>query len=247
MKLETASLFQRKDAHVTMKIAYTGLSLPEGKTKYHDPILLALEEQCKPDKVTPYFFECLPDAYEQASAIVMATDSLLDLLILDIEKLENRVENSEDESEKDLLRRCLAHLEGNQPLCDMAMSEDEQPRLVALGPLSLKPTVVVDAVPDDLGELFRAAMEKAGTMFFYTAGKTEVHAWIVDQGTDAVTCASKIHSDLARGFIKAEIVSFDDFQTAHNMQDARSKGLTQLVDKEFVIAPGTILEIRFNV
>lgn len=230
-----------------MKTAYTGLALPEGKTKYADPILLALKEQCKPDKVSPYFFECLPDAYAQADAIVMARESLLDLLILDLEKLENREERAEDEAEKGLLRRCLEHLEGSSPLCDLELGAADRAALAAVGPLSLKPTLVIDSVPDDLGELFRNAMDKAGTMFFYTAGKQEVHAWIVDKGADAVTCAGKIHSDLARGFIKAEIVSFGDYQTAHNMQDARTKGLTRLVDRDYVIQPETIVDIRFNV
>ena len=65
--------------------------------------------------------------------------------------------------------------------------------------------------------------------------------------TEAVECAGKIHSDLARGFIKAEIVSFEDLMKAHSFQDARVKGLTRLVDRDFVIPEKTVLEIRFNV
>ena len=230
-----------------MKIAYTGLPLPEGKTKYADPILLALEEQCKPDKVSPYFFELLPDAYEAAEAIVMAEDRLLDLLILDIERLEGRRERTTNDGERAVVERALAHLENSLPLCDLSLDETDRALLAALGPFSLKATLVLQELPDDLGELFRAAMDKAGRMFFYTAGKKEVHAWIVDKGTTAVDCAAKIHTDLARGFIKAEIAGFEAFRTAHNMQDARSKGLTRLVDRDFTIEPDTVLEIRFNV
>jgi hypothetical protein len=90
-------------------------------------------------------------------------------------------------------------------------------------------------------------MEKAGMMFFYTVGKQEVHAWLVEKDTDAVTCAEKIHSDLARGFIKAELVRCEDMMTTHNMQDARSKNLTKLVDRDYVIPTNSILDIRFNV
>ena len=71
-------------------------------------------------------------------------------------------------------------------------------------------------------------------MFFYTAGKTEVHAWFVEKNADAVTCAAKIHTDLARGFIKAEIVSHEELMTAHNFKDA-GQGLTQLVGKDFPV------------
>jgi ribosome-binding ATPase YchF (GTP1/OBG family) len=93
----------------------------------------------------------------------------------------------------------------------------------------------------------RDGMEKAGMMFFYTVGKQEVHAWLVEKEADAVTCAGKIHSDLARGFIKAEIVSCEDMLKAHNLQDARSRELTRLVNHDYVIPMNSILDIRFNV
>jgi len=82
---------------------------------------------------------------------------------------------------------------------------------------------------------------------FYTAGKKEVPAWFVEKNADAVTCAGKIHTDLARGFIKAEIVSHEELMTAHNFKDAGSKGLTKLVDADFPMPEKTVLDIRFNV
>jgi ribosome-binding ATPase YchF (GTP1/OBG family) len=93
----------------------------------------------------------------------------------------------------------------------------------------------------------RDGMKKASMMFFYTVGKQEVRVWLVEKETDAATCAGKIHSDLARGFIKAEIVSYEDIMKVHSMQDARSKELTKLVDHDYVIPANSILEIRFNV
>ena len=69
-----------------MKIAFTGLSLPEGKVKYNDRILADLEEKFKPDKVSPFYFELLPDGYEAAEGIAIAAGHILDVLILDIEK-----------------------------------------------------------------------------------------------------------------------------------------------------------------
>jgi len=69
----------------------------------------------------------------------------------------------------------------------------------------------------------------------------------VQRDSDIVTCAGKIHSDLARGFIKADIVSYDDFMQVYNMQEARSKGLVKLVDRDYIIREGDIIEIRFNI
>ena len=112
--------------------------------------------------------------------------------------------------------------------------------------MSLKPTLVVQETID-VNELIAKAFDKSGMMFFYTAGKKEVHAWSVEKKSDAVTCAGKIHSDLAHGFIKAEIVNIDDFLTVHNMQEAKAQGFVQLVDKDHIIKSGDILDIRFNV
>ena len=69
-----------------MKIAYTGLDLPQGRTKYHDGIFVGLVEKFQPAKVSAYYFEVLPDVYESADVIAIAHEHVLDLLILDMEK-----------------------------------------------------------------------------------------------------------------------------------------------------------------
>jgi ribosome-binding ATPase YchF (GTP1/OBG family) len=232
-----------------MKIAYTGLNLPEGKTKINDPVFAAMVEKFKPLKVSPYFFEFLPDGYEQADAIVIAADRMLDLLIHDMEKLETRLERSGGDDgveETELLRKCLSHLEEEKPICDLALEDEEKPIVHGLGFLSNTPTLTHEGGTVDIDTLCPAVMAKAGVMFFYTAGKEEVHAWFVKAGASAVDCAERIHTDLAKGFVKAEIVSFEDLMTAHSIADARSKGLTQLVDRGYVIEENTILEIRFT-
>ena len=230
-----------------MKIAYTGLDLPEGKVKYQDPVFIDLAEKFQPKKVSPYYFELLEDDYEAANAVAIASESVLDLLILDYEKVESRLTRTEDPAEKGVLERSLAQLEAEKPVCDLSLDAGERAIINAFGLLSFKPTVVVEDPSLDANAVCQAILEKAGMMFFYTAGKQEVHAWLVEKDADAVTCAGKIHTDLARGFIKAELVSYEDIMTAHSMQDARSKGLTRLVDHDYTIPKNSILDIRFNV
>lgn len=230
-----------------MKIAYTGLSLPEGKMKYNDEIFVGLAEKFQPKKLSPYYFEFLPDDYEKADVIAIAQEHLLDLLIPDIEKIEGRLSRTEKAAEKSVLEKCMAHIENQKPLCDLDLNAEERAVINSFALLSFKPTLVFENTSPDANVVCSDVMEKAGMMFFYTVGKQEVHAWPVKQGADAVTCAGKIHSDLATGFIKAEIVSFEDMMTAHNLQDARSRGLTKLVDRDYVIPVKSILDIRFNV
>ncbi len=230
-----------------MKIAYKGLDLPEGKVKYDDAIFFDLVQKFQPEKVSPYYFELLPEQYEAGHAIAMAEKDILDVLVLDMEKMEARLSRTQEGKEREVLERGMAHLEEEWPLCDLALDKEEQAMIKALGPLSLKPTLVCNDPLVDPHTLFRAVMDKAGMMFFYTVGKEEVHAWLVNQAADAVTCARRIHSDLARGFIKAEVVSCEHMMGVHNMQDARAKGYTNLVDRDGVIPVNSILDIRFNV
>jgi hypothetical protein len=230
-----------------MKIAYRGLDLPEGKTKFNDEVFIGLAEKFQPDKLSPYYFEWLPADYEAADIIAISDEHLLELLILDMEKIEGRLSRTEDAAEKAVLERCLAQLENEKPICDMDLDEAGRAVVSGLRLLSFTPTLVYGDTSPDADAVCREGMEKAGMMFFYTVGKQEVHAWLVQKDTNAVTCAGKIHSDLARGFIKAELVSCEDMMTVHNMQAARTANLTRLVDREFVIPRNSILDIRFNV
>ena len=106
--------------------------------------------------------------------------------------------------------------------------------------------MIAEAQPE-VNDAIAEFLHKAGIVFFYTADKKEVHAWPVKENSDIVTCAGKIHSDLARGFIKAEIVSYQDLIGVYNWQEARSKGLVRLVDRDYTIREGDVIEIRFNV
>ena len=229
-----------------MKVCTIGLDLPEGKVKYHDDKFVELVKKCDPLKVTPFYMEFIQDDFIHADAFVVAADRVLDLLILDMEKLEGRLDRAEDTLEKNLLAKCLERLEQEEPLCDVKFSPEELSLLKTLAPLSLKPTLILSGVVE-VNEIITRVLAKAGMVFFYTVGKKEVHAWPVPVHADIVTCAGKIHTDLARGFIKADIVKYDDFLNVFNMQEARAKKLVHLVDRDYHIEDGDIVEIRFNV
>ncbi len=227
-----------------MKIAYKGLNLPEGKRKFNDHIFMDLAKKFQPLKLSPYYFEFLPEDYLSANAIVITKEKLLDLLIFDIEKIDGRLSRSEDSVERRILEKCMAHLENLRPMSSLLLDPGEHIIVNALGTLSYKPTVVFEDASVDADVVCQAVLKEAGMMFFYTVGKQEVHAWLVNKNATAVACADKIHSELARGFVKAEIVNFDDMMATHSIPDARSRGLTKLVDRDYVISENTILEIR---
>jgi len=86
-----------------------------------------------------------------------------------------------------------------------------------------------------------------GLISFFTVGKDEVRAWTIADGLNAKTAAGKIHSDLERGFIRAETVSYADFTQAGSMADAKQRGTLRLEGKEYTVKDGDILNIRFSV
>lgn len=84
-------------------------------------------------------------------------------------------------------------------------------------------------------------------MSFLTAGKPEVRAWTIKKGTTAPIAAGKIHSDIQRGFIRAEIVSYEDLMREGSMNAVKEKGLLRLEGKDYIMQDGDIVLFRFNV
>ena len=95
--------------------------------------------------------------------------------------------------------------------------------------------------------LIQRSYDLLGLMSFLTAGKPEVRAWTIKKGTKAPQAAGKIHSDIERGFIRAEVVSFDDLMELGSMQAAKEKGKIRSEGKEYVMQDGDIVLFRFNV
>ena len=98
-----------------------------------------------------------------------------------------------------------------------------------------------------LDKVIKKSYDLLGLMSFLTAGKKEVRAWTIKKGTKAPEAAGKIHTDFERGFIKAEIVSYDDLIRLGSYQKAKEAGLVRLEGKDYVMKDGDIVEFKFNV
>ena len=95
--------------------------------------------------------------------------------------------------------------------------------------------------------LIKKSYDLLGLMSFLTAGEQEVRAWTIKKGTKAPEAAGKIHTDMQRGFIKAEIVSYNDLIREGSLNEAREKGLIRQEGKEYIMQDGDIVLFRFNV
>lgn len=98
-----------------------------------------------------------------------------------------------------------------------------------------------------LNKLIRTAYDQLGLISFFTVGKDEVKAWTIRKNTAAVMAAGAIHSDIEKGFIRAQIISFKDFKSCGSLSEGKNKGLVKLEGKNYIVQDGDIIEFRFNV
>lgn len=98
-----------------------------------------------------------------------------------------------------------------------------------------------------LDRVIRKSYELLGLISFFTVGEDEVRAWTIRKGTPALTAASAIHSDITKGFIRAEVLAYDDLMASGNYQAARKQGLVRLEGKTYPVQDGDLIDFRFSV
>ena len=98
-----------------------------------------------------------------------------------------------------------------------------------------------------LDKLIRSSYALLGLISFLTAGSDECRAWTIKRGTKAPQAAGKIHTDFERGFIRAEVIAFEDMKDCGTMAAAKAKGLVRSEGKEYVMKDGDIVNFLFNV
>jgi GTP-binding protein YchF len=95
--------------------------------------------------------------------------------------------------------------------------------------------------------LIQMGLKGMGYILFYTSGEDDARAWLLEEGAKAVEAAGKIHSDISRGFIRAETMSFEDLMACGSEKEARAQGKRRLEGKDYIVKDGDVIEYRFNV
>ncbi len=141
--------------------------------------------------------------------------------------------------------KAIAEGEGSVvlPICAQIEAEiselDEADKQMFLEEMGLKVS--------GLGRVIKEGYALLGLISFLTAGHDECRAWTIKRGTKAPQAAGKIHTDFERGFIRAEVVAFDDLKSCGSMNAAKEKGLVRSEGKDYVVADGDVILFRFNV
>ena len=175
----------------------------------------------------------------------------LELILADLETVERRTEKARHllkngdklrALEADVGERLKAHLEAGKPARTFAMTDEEmepEEKDAFLTELGLGQS--------GLDRLIAACYTLLGLISFLTAGADECRAWTIRRGTKAPQAAGKIHTDFERGFIRAEVVAFDDLKAQGGMAACREKGLVRSEGKDYVMRDGDVVLFRFNV
>lgn len=226
-----------------MRVSFWGLDLPRTKIQYNDRRLRGLREQIDPDEVVSYYVDLVKGDFEHSDAILVSYDKAKEFFSLDIARF-SKYEHTDNIVQNALVKRCLSSLSLFTPLCDMDFSVKERGMLQKIALVSLKPTVIVTPLSDP-GFVLEQLIRKAGVHFFYTYHKKKIRAWAFKTGATIDTCAGKIHSDMAKNFIKAEVISFDHIMQVHSMAEAKKLGFVKNVSLGYVVQDGDIIDIKF--
>ncbi|HEY1368432.1 MAG TPA: DUF933 domain-containing protein [Gaiellaceae bacterium] len=201
----------------------------------------------------------------------------LELLVADRDHVERRLErvakqaksgDAKLRAEQAELERLLAHLDAGDTMADW---QGELPP--ELEPLTTKPLLAIvngdggidlkleselaemsesDAAEfregeSALGEVVRRLQEELDLIAFFTAGEKETRAWTLERGRTALDAAATVHTDIARGFIRCEVIRWDDLVAAGSHAEASRAGKQRLEGKTYVVEDGDVLNVRFNV
>jgi len=147
--------------------------------------------------------------------------------------------------DEDSLRKELAPIDGQTPVAICAKIESE---MAELDPAELAEYLEMEGLTEPgLNALIREAYGLLGLQSYFTAGEKEVRAWTVRIGAKAPEAAAVIHTDFERGFIKAEVIAFSDYDALGSDAAAKAAGKLRVEGKEYVVADGDVMHFRFNV
>ena len=187
-------------------------------------------------------FECS----EEDMALIATSDLLTLKKTIYVANLAENEVNDPESSRHYLAVKQLADAEGSQiiPICakleaDIAELDDPDEKAMFMEELGVKES--------GLDRLIRSSYTLLGLISFLTAGSDECRAWTIKKGTKAPQAAGKIHTDFERGFIRAEVIAFEDMKACGTMAAAKAKGLVRSEGKDYVMKDGDIVNFLFNV
>lgn len=232
-----------------MKISLFSISeINLGKHNIKDPRLDQVDSITKAKKKTYVQVEVVgEDVALDADAILTLRESKTDLVLKDLDFVETRLSRTKDNAEISLLNKLKGILEKEELISQATFNEEEKKFMSGYGLYTNKAVVAVDKSElEDVNSLLAKCLRESGFISFFTTGEKETRAWLIKKGITAWEAAGAIHSDIQKGFIRAEIISFDDFISCGGETAAKQAGKQRLEQKEYVMQDTDLVNFRFN-
>lgn len=232
-----------------MKISLCGMAgISTGKHNVKDPRLDQVDKLVEAKKKTYVQVDLVgQDEVNDAEAILASEEAKPDLILHDLEFVETRLGRDPQPAELALLKKLSASLEKEEFLFRSSFSPEEQTLMASYGLRTTKPVLVAaQAQLADPETLLLNLLHESGYISFLTVGGKENRAWLIKRGTTAWEAAGTIHSDIQKGFIRAEIISFNDLIEAGGETQAKRAGKMRLEQKDYVMQDYDITNFRFN-
>ena len=232
-----------------MKIALFGITdIKLGKHNLKDPRLDQAHELVEADKKAQAQVDVIgEDELLDADSILTSNDAKADLILKDLEFVETRLGRDPQPAERAALEKIQGVLESERFLFSAGLGAEDLQAVAAHNFYTNKPITVATAeeLQKPEGLLLRAFAE-AGYICFLTVGGKENRAWPIRKGATAWEAAGTIHTDIQKGFIRAEVISFADFAAAGGETQAKRAGKQRLELKQYVVQDYDLLNFRFN-
>jgi ribosome-binding ATPase YchF (GTP1/OBG family) len=232
-----------------MKIALFGTTdVKLGKHNLKDPRLDQAHKLVEADKKTNAQVDVVgEDGLLDADGILASQEQKADLLLKDLEFVETRLGRDPQPAERAALEKISALLEGERFLFDAGLSPEDLQAVAAHNFLTAKPITLAsqEELQNPDGLLLRAFAD-AGYICFLTVGGKENRAWPIRKGISAWEAAGTIHTDLQKGFIRAEIIGFADLTEHGGETQAKRAGKQRLETKQYVMQDYDVVNFRFS-
>lgn len=233
-----------------MKIGILGIDgIPPGRANIMDDRVKTLKAMFNSPKEVYIQADIVTDAAKiiEADGIISPESAKLDLVVNDMEFVETRLERSADEIEKKLFIRFKELLDQEKFLSELTLNEEEKKLISGYSLLTIKPVYLAKSGElEDKGKLLFSAYYHFGWISYFTAGDKDAHAWSVKKGANAWEASGAIHSDIQKGFIRAEVVSYQDLVNDGSLNKARSANHIRLEMKEYIVQDGDYIVFRCN-
>ncbi|MBI4663581.1 MAG: DUF933 domain-containing protein [Verrucomicrobia bacterium] len=232
-----------------MKISLFGIrEIRPGKHNLKDLRLDQADKLVQADKRTYAQIDLVGEEEAlTADAVLVSRESRSDLLLKDLEFIETRLSRGPQEAEKAVLAKIQTRLENEEGVFAAGLTKEELQAVVAHNFYTNKPVIIAET--SDLGvaeTLMLRAVKESGYISFLTVGGKENRAWLIRKGATAWEAAGAIHTDIQKGFIRAEIISFEDFLQAGGETQAKRAGKQRLETKQYVMQDYDLTNFRFN-